>query len=190
MAVGKISGAGRHASHLGTKWKDRICKRLGLSVVPVASQVIHATATRYFSAPSRSSRHARKIALEIRICSARSREAKSRQRQQRGSSAMPHKRNPVTCEQICGLARLVRSNMLAAFENVALWTSATFPQFRRTRILPDSTILVDYMLFENVRHPWQMRVFPERMMRNLDPPRPRLLGQLLQDLVEKGIAPG
>src|SRR5258707_5843984 len=102
---------------------------------------------------------------------------------------MPHKRNPVTCEQICGLARLVRSNMLAAFENVALWHERDISHSSVERIiLPDSTILVDYMLSKMSAILGQMRVFPERMMRNLESTHCLVYsGQLLQDLVEKGM---
>ncbi len=103
---------------------------------------------------------------------------------------MPHKRNPVTCEQICGLARLVRSNMLAAFENVGLWHERDISHSSVERvILPDSTILVDYMLSKMTTVIGQMRVFPERMMRNLESTHGLVYsGQLLQDLVEKGMS--
>jgi len=102
---------------------------------------------------------------------------------------MPHKRNPVTCEQICGLARLVRSNMLAAFENVALWHERDISHSSVERIiLPDSTILVDYMLSRMTMIIGEMLVFPERMMRNLESTHGLIYsGQLLQDLVEKGM---
>jgi adenylosuccinate lyase len=102
---------------------------------------------------------------------------------------MPHKRNPVTCEQICGLARLVRSNMLAAYENIALWHERDISHSSVERIiLPDSTILVDYMLEKMTGVLCKMRVFPERMLRNLESTHGLVFsGQLLQDLVEKGM---
>jgi adenylosuccinate lyase len=102
---------------------------------------------------------------------------------------MPHKRNPVTSEQICGLARLVRSNMMAAFEDVALWHERDISHSSVERIiLPDSTILVDYMLAKMTTIIGEMRVFPERMLRNLESTRGLVYsGQLLQDLVEKGM---
>ena len=102
---------------------------------------------------------------------------------------MPHKRNPVTCEQICGLARLVRSYMVAAFENVALWHERDISHSSVERvILPDSTILVDYMLSKMTMILGQMRVFPERMLRNLESTHGLIYsGQLLQDLVESGM---
>ncbi|HWN90950.1 MAG TPA: lyase family protein, partial [Verrucomicrobiae bacterium] len=88
---------------------------------------------------------------------------------QKGSSAMPHKRNPVSCEQICGLARLVRTNSLAAFENVALWHERDISHSSVERvILPDSTLLVDYMLHQMTRIIEGLRVYPERMRENLE----------------------
>ena len=192
MAVGKISGAVGNASHLGTEMEDRICKRLGLSVVPVASQVIQRDRHAYYlSALALIAATLEKVALEIRhLQRTEVREAEEPfSGEQRGSSAMPHKRNPVTCEQICGLARLVRSNMLAAFENVALWHERDISHSSVERIiLPDSTILVDYMLSKMSAILGQMRVFPERMMRNLESTHGLVYsGQLLQDLVEKGM---
>jgi adenylosuccinate lyase len=192
MAVGKISGAVGNASHLGPEMEERICKRLGLGVVPVASQVIQRDRhAQYLSALALIAATLETIALEIRhLQRTEVREAEEPfSGEQRGSSAMPHKRNPVTCEQICGLARLVRSNMLAAFENIALWHERDISHSSVERIiLPDSTILVDYMLSKMTAVIGQMRVFPERMIRNLESTRGLIYsGQLLQDLVEKGM---
>jgi adenylosuccinate lyase len=192
MAVGKISGAVGNASHLGPEMEERICKRLGLIVAPVASQVIQRDRhAQYLSALALVAATLEKIALEIRhLQRTEVREAEEPfSGEQRGSSAMPHKRNPVTCEQICGLARIVRSNMLAAFENVALWHERDISHSSVERIiLPDSTILVDYMLSKMTMILGQMRVFPERMMRNLESTHGLIYsGQLLQDLVEKGM---
>jgi adenylosuccinate lyase len=192
MAVGKISGAVGNASHLGPEMEERICKRLRLSVVPVASQIIQRDRhAQYLSALALIAAALEEIALEIRhLQRTEVREAEEPfSGEQRGSSAMPHKRNPVTCEQICGLARLVRSNMLAAFENIALWHERDISHSSVERvILPDSTILVDYMLSRMTAVIGQMRVFPERMMRNLESTRGLIYsGQLLQDLVEKGM---
>ena len=102
---------------------------------------------------------------------------------------MPHKRNPVSCEQISGLARIVRGNTVAAFEGVALWHERDISHSSVERIiLPDSTILVDYMLARMSTIIGDMRVFPERMMRNLESTHGLVYsGQLLQDLVEKGM---
>ena len=192
MAIGKISGAVGNASHLGPEIEERICKRLGLSVAPVASQVIQRDRhAQYLSALALIAATLEKIALEIRhLQRTEVREAEEPfSGEQRGSSAMPHKRNPVTCEQICGLSRLVRSNMLAAFENVALWHERDISHSSVERIIfPDSTILVDYMLSKMTAILGQMRVFPERMIRNLESTQGLVYsGQLLQDLVEKGM---
>jgi len=192
MAVGKISGAVGNASHLGPEMEERICRRLGLNVAPVASQVIQRDRHAHFlSALALVAATLEKIALEIRhLQRTEVREAEEPfSGEQRGSSAMPHKRNPVTCEQICGLARLVRSNLIAAFENVALWHERDISHSSVERvILPDSTILVDYMLAKMTAIVADMRVFPQRMLRNLDSTQGLVFsGQLLQDLVEKGM---
>jgi adenylosuccinate lyase len=192
MAVGKISGAVGNASHLGPEIEARICWRLGLAVAPVSSQVIQRDRhAQYVSALALIAASLEKIALEIRhLQRTEVREAEEPfGGEQRGSSAMPHKRNPVTCEQICGLARVVRSNMLAAFENVGLWHERDISHSSVERIiLPDSTILVDYMLAKMTTVVGQMRVFPQRMLRNLESTQGLVYsGQLLQDLVEKGM---
>ena len=192
MAVGKISGAVGNASHLGPEMEGRICRKLGLGVAPVASQVIQRDRhAQYLSALALIAAMLETIALEIRhLQRTEVREAEEPfSGEQRGSSAMPHKRNPVMCEQICGLARLVRSNMLAAFENVALWHERDISHSSVERIiLPDSTILVDYMLAKMTTIIGEMRVFPERMLRNLESTHGLVYsGQLLQDLVERGM---
>src|ERR1700694_1825378 len=192
MAVGKISGAVGNASHLGPEIEERICQRLGLIAAPVASQVIQRDRhAQYLSTLALIAATLEKIALEIRhLQRTEVREAEEPfSGEQRGSSAMPHKRNPVTCEQICGLARIVRSNMLAAFENVGLWHERDISHSSVERIiLPDSTILVDYMLAKMTTIIGQMRVFPERMIRNLESTQGLVYsGQLLQDLIEKGM---
>ena len=192
MAVGKISGAVGNASHLGPEMEERICKKLGLAVAPVASQVIQRDRhAQYLSALALIAATLEKVALEIRhLQRTEVREAEEPfSGEQRGSSAMPHKRNPVTCEQICGLARVVRSNMLAAYEDVSLWHERDISHSSVERIiLPDSTILVDYMLAKMTRVIADMRVFPERMLRNLESTHGLIYsGQLLQDVVEKGM---
>src|ERR1700730_13446433 len=192
MNFGKISGAVGNASHLGPEIEEKICKRLGLEGPPLASQVIHRDRhAHYLSALALIAASLEKIAIEIRhLQRTEVREAEEPfGGEQRGSSAMPHKRNPVTCEQVCGLARLVRSNMLAAYENVALWHERDISHSSVERIiLPDSTILVDYMLSKMTAILGQMRVFPERMIRNLESTQGLVSsGQLLQDLVEKGM---
>jgi adenylosuccinate lyase len=192
MAIGKISGAVGNASHLGPEIEEKICKRLGLTVAPVASQVIQRDRhAHYVSSLALIAATLEKIALEIRhLQRTEVREAEEPfGHEQRGSSAMPHKRNPVTCEQICGLARVVRSNMMAAYENVALWHERDISHSSVERIiLPDSTILIDYMLAKMTTIVGEMRVFPQRMLHNLESTHGLVYsGQLLQDVVEKGM---
>src|SRR6059036_2349978 len=192
MAVGKISGAVGNASHLGPETEERICKRLGLKVAPVASQVIQRDRhAHYVSTLALIAATLEKIAIEIRhLQRTEVREAEEPfGGEQRGSSAMPHKRNPVTCEQICGLARLVRSNMLAAFENVALWHERDISHSSVERIiLPDSTILVDYMLHQMTRIIEGLQVYPERMKENMDRSFGLIYSQrVLLKLAEKGL---
>jgi adenylosuccinate lyase len=192
MRIGKISGAVGNASHLGPEIEERICKRLGLNVAPVASQVIQRDRhAHYVSTLALIAATLEKIAIEIRhLQRTEVREAEEPfGGEQRGSSAMPHKRNPVTCEQISGLARIVRSNMIAAYENIGLWHERDISHSSVERIiLPDSTILIDYMLAKMTAVVADMRVFPERMRKNLDATQGLVFsGQLLQDLVEKGM---
>jgi len=192
MAVGKISGAVGNASHLGPDIEERICARLSLSVAPVASQVIQRDRhAHYLSTLALVAATLEKIGLEIRhLQRTEVREVEEPfGSEQRGSSAMPHKRNPVSCEQICGLARVVRSNLQAAFENIALWHERDISHSSVERIiLPDSTILVDYMLAKMTAIVADMRVFPERMLHNLESTHGLIFsGQLLQDLIAKGM---
>ena len=193
MAYGRISGAVGNAAHLGPEIEQQICKRLGLQVTPIASQVVQRDRhAHYLSALALIAATLEKIALEIRhLQRTEVREVEEYfSGEQRGSSAMPHKRNPVTNEQICGLARLVRSNMIAAHENVALWHERDISHSSVERvILPDSTILIDYMLSKMTVLIGEMRVFPQRMLRNLELTHGLVYsGQLLQDLVEKGMS--
>ena len=191
MRVGKISGAVGTYAHLSPQLEARICARLGLEPAPIASQVIqrdrHAF---YLGTLAVIASTLDKIALEIRgLQRTEVREAEEYfSAGQKGSSAMPHKRNPVTAEQICGLARVVRANAQAALENVALWHERDISHSSVERIiLPDSTILVDYLLHKTARLVETMFVYPERMMENLNLLRGLIFsGQLLLDLVEKG----
>ena len=191
VAVGKISGAVGNAAHLGTEVEEAICKRLGLDVALVASQVVQRDRhAQYVATLAIIAATLEKIALEIRhLQRTEVREAEEPfSSGQRGSSAMPHKRNPVGCEQICGLARVVRANAQAAFEDVALWHERDISHSSVERvILPDSTILVDYLLTRMTDIVAGMRVFPERMRKNLDATHGLVFsGQLLLDLVEAG----
>ena len=192
MRVGKISGAVGTFAHIGPEIEEAICQKLGLRPAPVSSQVIqrdrHANFVATLAVLTAS---LEKIALEVRhLQRTEVREAEEYfSKGQKGSSAMPHKRNPVTCEQICGLARVVRSNAQAAFENVALWHERDISHSSVERvILPDSTILADYLLDKTTRLVDQLLVYPERMRRNLEMTRGLVFsGQLLLDLAAAGM---
>jgi len=191
MAVGKISGAVGTCTHLGPEIEQKICERLGLATAPITSQVIERDRhAEYVATLAIVAASLERIALEIRhLQRTEVREAEEPfGGEQRGSSAMPHKRNPVSCEQICGLARVVRGNSVASFENIALWHERDISHSSVERvILPDSTILVDYMLNRTAEIVSKMKVFPERMLRNLNATQGLVFsGQLLQDLVEHG----
>jgi len=191
MAVGKISGAVGTCAHLGPEMEQKICARLGLEAAPISSQVLQRDRhAHYLSVLAGIAASLESVALEIRhLQRTEVREAEEPFRAgQRGSSAMPHKRNPVNCEQVCGLARVVRANAQAGFENVALWHERDISHSSVERvILPDSTTLVDYLLDRMTGIVAEMRVFPHRMRRNLDMTHGLVFsGQLLQDLVEAG----
>jgi adenylosuccinate lyase len=191
MAVGKVSGAVGNAAHLGADIEQQICARLGLATDSITTQVIQRDRhAQYVSTLAIIAATLEKIALEIRhLQRTEVREAEEPfGGEQRGSSAMPHKRNPVNCEQVGGLARIVRANSLAALENVALWHERDISHSSVERvILPDSTILVDYMLDRMIGIVAGMRVFPERMLQNLNSTGGLVFsGQLLLDIVEAG----
>jgi adenylosuccinate lyase len=191
IAVGKISGAVGNCTHLGPEIEYKICTRLGLATAPITSQVIERDRhAQYVSTLAIVAASLERIAQEIRhLQRTEVREVEEPfGGEQRGSSAMPHKRNPVASEQICGLARVVRGNSLAALENIALWHERDISHSSVERvILPDSTILVDYMLHRMTEIVGNMKVFPERMLRNLNATHGLVFsGQLLQDLVERG----
>jgi adenylosuccinate lyase len=192
IRVGKISGAVGTFGHIGPEAEEGICRRLGLRPAPIASQVIsrdlHAN---YISTLALIAATLEKISLEIRhLQRTEVREAEEPfAAGQKGSSAMPHKRNPVTCEQIGGLARVVRSNAQAAFENIALWHERDISHSSVERIiLPDSTILVDYMLSKTDWLIAGLRVHPDRMKKNMDLTKGLVFsGQLLLDLSAAGM---
>ena len=193
MRVGKLSGAVGTFAHLSPELEEKICKRLGLNAAPISSQVIQRDRHAYYMATlAVIACTLDKIATEIRhLQRTEVREAEEYfSEKQKGSSAMPHKRNPVTCEQISGLARVVRSNVQAAFENVALWHERDISHSSVERvIIPDSTTLVDYMLHKTTNLIETMFVYPERMKLNLESTGGLVFsGQLLLDLVENGLS--
>ncbi len=192
MRVGKLSGAVGNNAHLDPEMEEKICERLGLKVAAISSQVIQRDLHAYYVATlAVIACTLDKICTEIRhLQRTEVREAEEYfSPQQKGSSAMPHKRNPVTCEQICGLARVVRANSQAAFENVALWHERDISHSSVERvILPDSTILVDYMLDKTTSLMERLLVYPDRMRQNLESTGGLVFsGQLLLDLAEAGM---
>jgi adenylosuccinate lyase len=192
LRVGKISGAVGTFAHIGPEVEEKICQRLGLKPAPVASQVLQRDRHAQFAATLATlTASLEKIALEVRhLQRTEVREASEFFAPgQKGSSAMPHKRNPITSEQICGLARVVRANAQAAFENVALWHERDISHSSVERIiLPDSTILADYLLEKTSSLVDKMFVYPERMRRNLEMTKGLVFsGQLLLDLAAAGM---
>jgi adenylosuccinate lyase len=192
IRVGKISGAVGTFAHIGPEVEEKICARLGLRPAPITSQVLsrdlHA---HYLAVLAGIASSLDKIAVEIRhLQRTEVREAAEPfSAGQKGSSAMPHKRNPVTCEQISGLARVVRANAQAGFENVPLWHERDISHSSVERIvLPDSTILVDYLLHKTNWLISGLVVDAERMRRNLDLTNGLVFsGQLLLDLAAAGM---
>ncbi len=192
LRVGKISGAVGTFGHIGPQAEEKICARLDLKPAPIASQVIsrdrHAA---WVSAQALITATLEKIALEVRhLQRTEVREAEEPFSEgQKGSSAMPHKRNPVVSEQICGLARVVRANVQAAMENIALWHERDISHSSVERvILADSAILTDYLLHKTLWLVDGMRVYPERMLRNLEQTKGLIFsGQILLDLASAGM---
>ena len=192
MRVGKLSGAVGTFGHLDPKQEEKICARLGLKPAPVATQVIqrdrHAA---YISTLAIIGSTLDKIAVEVRhLQRTEVREAQEYfSEKQKGSSAMPHKKNPITSEQISGLARVLRGNAQAAFENVALWHERDISHSSVERVIfPDSTILADYVLAKTTDLIDRLLVYPERMKKNLESTGGLIFsGQLLLDLAEAGM---
>ncbi|MTI95956.1 MAG: adenylosuccinate lyase [Firmicutes bacterium] len=192
VAVGKLSGAVGSFANIPPEIEAYVCEKLGLNPAPVSTQVLqrdrHAAAV---SALALVAASIEKVALEIRnLQRTETRELEEPFRAgQKGSSAMPHKRNPVNCEQLCGLARVVRANSVTALENVALWHERDISHSSAERvILPDSTILVDYMLHKLTGIVGNLHVYPEQMEHNIDLSRGLTFsGSVLLALVDKGM---
>ena len=193
MRFGKLSGAVGTFGHLKPEHEERICARLGLEPAPVATQVIQRDRhAHYISTLAIVASTLDKIATEIRhLQRTEVREAEEFfSEKQKGSSAMPHKRNPITSEQISGLARVVRANAQAAYENVALWHERDISHSSVERVIfPDSTILTDYLLEKTANLIENLLVYPARMLKNLESTGGLIFsGQLLLELAESGMA--
>ena len=193
VSVGKISGAVGTFAHLPPEIEAGVCARLGLTPAPIATQVIqrdrHAELMTTLAITAAS---LEKFALEIRgLQKTECGEVEEPfGKGQKGSSAMPHKRNPVGCEQVCGLARIVRANAVAALENVALWHERDISHSSVERvILPDSFLALDHMLRRFTRIVSGMVVYPERMLENIGRSRGVVFsGQVLLELARRGLS--
>ena len=192
VAAGKISGAVGTYAHLDPQVEEGVCKRLGLTPAPTSSQIIprdrHAAFLNWIAISGAS---LERLALEIRHLQ-RTEVAEAFEpfgKGQKGSSAMPHKRNPILCERICWMSRLLRANAMAALENVALWHERDISHSSVERvILPDSCIALDYMLVKAAGLVENLDVRPERMKANLDASHGLWASEsVLLALVEKGL---
>ncbi len=193
ISVGKLSGAVGMFAHLDPAIEAAVCRRLGLAPAPVASQVIQRDRhAELMSALAILAASLEKFALEIRgLQKTEIGEVEEPfGRGQKGSSAMPHKRNPIGCEQITGLARLIRANAGAALENVALWHERDISHSSVERvILPDSFIALDHMLRRFTAIVSGMVVYPDRMKENLGRSRGVVFsGSVLLELARRGVS--
>ena len=192
VRFGMVSGAVGTFAHLEPEVEEMTCAKLGLKPAPISTQVIQRdNHAHYLSTLAIIAATLEKIAIEIRhlqrteVLEAEEFFSKG----QKGSSAMPHKRNPIVCEQLTGLARLLRSNAMAAIENVALWHERDISHSSVERIiLPDSTILIDHMLSKAIRLIDHLLVYPEHMKINMEKTKGLYASQtLLLKLIDKGI---
>src|SRR5215469_4795057 len=193
MRVGKLSGAVGTFAHLSPDIEEAVMAKLGLKAAPASSQVIQRDRhAHYITSLALIGSTLEKVAVEIRhLQRTEVREAEEYfSDKQKGSSAMPHKRNPITSEQIAGLSRVVRANAQVAYENIALWHERDISHSSAERvILPDSTILTDYLLAKTSNLIETMFVYPARMLKNLESTGGLIFsGQLLLDLAESGMS--
>jgi len=191
ISVGQISGAVGTFEHLTPQVEEYVCKKMGLTPAPVSTQVIQRDRhAEYLSVLAITGSTLEKIATEIRhlqkteVLEAEEFFGKG----QKGSSAMPHKRNPITCERIAGLARILRGNATAGFENISLWHERDITHSSVERvIIPDSTILLNYMLAKTKDLIKNLLIYPENMLRNLNLTRGLVFSQtILLKITEKG----
>jgi adenylosuccinate lyase len=191
VAVGKISGAVGAFAHLDPQVEDKVCARLGLKAAPVSTQIIQRdNYAEYLCTLAIIASSLDKFALQIRHWQRTEvREAQEKfKRGQKGSSAMPHKRNPILSERICGMARVVRANSIVGLENVALWHERDISHSSAERVvLPDSSIITDYILQKMTSLIDGLVVYPERMLENLNATHGSIFsGQLLLALTQAG----
>ena len=193
VAVGKISGAVGAFAHLDPAVEEQVCSRLGLKAAPVSTQVIQRDIyAEYLNTLALIASSLDKFALNVRHWQRTEvREAQEKfTKGQKGSSAMPHKRNPIMSERICGIARVIRANSLVGLENIALWHERDISHSSAERVvLPDSSIALDYILVKATNLIDGLVVYPERMLENLNATRGLIFsGQLLLELTNKGVS--
>jgi len=192
IAYGKISGAVGTYTHLDPFIEDYVCEKLNLNPCKVSSQIIQRDRhTFYLATLAIIASSLNKFSLQIR--SLQQTEIRELEegfgKLQKGSSAMPHKRNPIICERICGLARLIRGNLQVALENIPLWGERDISHSSCERvIIPDSTILVDYILNKFINVLKNLSIYPKNMEKNIRITKGLFYSQrLLLALVEKGL---
>src|ERR671927_1448526 len=193
VSVGKISGAVGAFAHLDPEVEERVCARLGLKAAPVSTQVIQRDVyAEYLTTLAICAASIEKFALQVRHWQRTEvREAEERfKKGQKGSSAMPHKRNPILSERLCGMARVVRGYAVVGLENVALWHERDISHSSAERVvLPDASIALDYMLAKCASLLDTLVVYPERMLENLNATRGLVYsGQLLLALTRAGVS--
>jgi adenylosuccinate lyase len=193
VRVGKISGAVGNFAHIDPFIEEYVCQKLNLEPAPVSTQVLQRDRhAEFVSVIALIGATLEKIALEVRnLQRTETRELEEPfYSGQKGSSAMPHKRNPVTCEKVCGLARLLRGYATAALENVALWHERDISHSSVERvILPDCTIALDHMLSHMIRVVGELNVYPDQLNRNLELTGGLIYSQrVLLELVESGLS--
>ncbi|HEX9630274.1 MAG TPA: adenylosuccinate lyase [Pyrinomonadaceae bacterium] len=193
VAVGKISGAVGAFALLDPQVEEKVCARLGLRPAPVSTQIVQRDSyAEYLCTLAVIASSLDKFALQIRHWQRTEvREAQEKFKQgQKGSSAMPHKRNPILSERICGMARVVRAHSIVGLENVALWHERDISHSSAERVvLPDASIATDYMLHKMTALVDGLVVYPERMLENLNATRGLIFsGQLLLALTQAGVA--
>jgi adenylosuccinate lyase len=193
IAVGKISGAVGAFAHLSPEVEERVCAKLGLAAADVSTQVIQRDRyAEYLCTLAIVASTLEKIALQVRHWQRTEvREAQEKFKVgQKGSSAMPHKRNPILSERICGMARTVRANSIVGLENVALWHERDISHSSAERIvLPDSSATLDYILAKTTSLLDTLIVYPENMLKNLGLTRGLVFsGQLMLALTQKGVS--
>jgi len=193
VACGKISGAVGTFAHFDPKVEEYICKKIGISYAKISTQIVSRERFAYYlSVLSLIGSSLERFATEVRhLHRTEVDEAKEPFYEgQKGSSAMPHKQNPIICERLCGLARLLRGNMLVAYENINLWHERDISHSSVERvIIPDSTIIVDYMLKKCEEVVKGLRVNRQNMLNNIELNRGLIYSQkILLKLMEKGLA--